>query len=697
MAINNKLAEDQMRLEELQRQQMNDPTQGVTIDNLQMLDQIDEMNRISDMRDQQNAHNPDHATYGVGKGMPQSIITDKDVRNADEILLKYKQGKANLERKIIDNEQWWKLRHWEQMRVPMNEKQKEDNIRATKESTSAWLFNSLVNKHADIMDNYPEASVLPRARDDEETAKVLSSIIPVVLEQNDFEQVYNDEAWYKLKTGTGVYKVIWNSSKNNGMGDIAVLQVDLLNLFWQPGIKDIQDSENFFHVSIESNKKLKKAYPDLKLKDGSSPSIQVDKYLYDDQVDTSDMSAVVDWFYKIDIPVENMPGVKATRTVVHYVKYCNGQLLYASENDPQYSETGYFEHGKYPYVFDVLFPEEGTPCGFGFIDIMKSPQEYIDKLGDKILQNASVNSKARWIVSDQLGINEQEFADVEQEIIHCTGPIDDRYAKPVPYNTLPSIYLEVLNSKINELKETSGNRDVNQGSTQSGVTAASAISALMEAGSKGSRDMNKSAFRAFTEVCNLIIELMRQFYDQPRVFRITGNSNKGYEYQSFDNSGLVPQDQGTEFGIDLGSRLPVFDVSVEPAKKSAYSKMSENELAIQFYNLGFFAPNNADQSLACLEMMDFAGKEAIVDKISQNQTMFETIQQLQAMIMQLTQAMDAQNGTNMTAQMMGMAGANDAQINNVQANPKAADIDGSERGSQAQKAANNAQNVASPR
>ena len=88
--------------------------------------------------------------------------------------------------------------------------------------SSGWLFNCIANKHADAMDNYPDPNVLPRAADDEQTAQVLSSVLPVVLEQADYEQVYSDTWWRKLKQGTGVKGVFWDPGQRGGVGDITV-------------------------------------------------------------------------------------------------------------------------------------------------------------------------------------------------------------------------------------------------------------------------------------------------------------------------------------------------------------------------------------------------------------------------------------------------------------------------------------------
>ena len=62
-------------------------------------------------------------------------------------------------------------------------------------------------------------------------------------------------------------------------------------------------------------------------------------------------------------------------------------------------------------------------------------------------------------------------------------------------------------------------------------------------------------------------------------------------------------------------RTPVFDVTVTAQKHTAYTKLAQNELALQFFQLGFFRPEMEQQALACLDMMDFDGKEQVLQKI----------------------------------------------------------------------------------
>ena len=602
-----------------------------TLDEMQMHRQSaprpeaqDEAQRMMAMR---QGSLPSPAVAGVQDGFSAlaARIGVEQIREANNTLQKYKQGKANLEQRIIDNEQWYKLRHWECMRDKKQQVQ----------PTSAWLFNSLANKHADAMDNFPSPNILPREEGDKGEAEMLSSIIPVILEQNDFEETYDNVQDYRLKSGTGVYGIFWDNEKMNGLGDISILKADLINLFWEPGITDIQRSRHLFHVELADNDLLEQEYPQLRGKLSSS-SIDLSKYVYDDTVDTSTKSAVVDWYYK-----KRQNG----RNVLHYCKYVNDVVLFATENDPEMAERGWYDHGQYPFVFDPLFSMEGTPCGFGYIDVGKDTQAYIDRANQAIMQNMLANAKPRHFIRSDGSVNEAEYADTTKDFIHVDGSLGQDSILPVQGKPLNNVYIQVLHDKIDELKETTGNRDISTGGTTSGVTAASAIAAMQEAGSKLSRDHNKASYRAFRKVVLMVIELIRQFYDLPRCFRIMGENGTA-RFVEYSNANLQPQMQGIEMGVDMGYRLPLFDVEITAQKASPYSKMSQNELALQFFGAGFFNPQMSDQALACLEMMDFDRKQGIMQRIAQNGMMYKAAM----MMMQQQMAPGVAGGTEESAE-----------------------------------------------
>ena len=560
----------------------------------------------------------------------EEVIGTEEVAKAAQLLQQYKSGKAALDTRIVDNELWFRMRHWKNYKNKMMEDKPTP--------ASGWLFNSIANKHADAMDNYPEPNVLPRAADDEKTAKVLSKVLPVVLEQADYEQAYSDTWWRKLKQGTGVKGIFWDPTKRSGIGDIAIKSMDILMLYWEPGVMDIQESPNLFSLSLEDNDQLKAKWPQMDGHTGST--LEVAKNIHDENISTADKSVVVDWYYKKARP-EGQP-------LLHYCKFCNGVVLYASENDPQYADRGFYDHGQYPFVFDPLFMEEEAPAGFGYNDGVKVTQTAIDEMNHAMDENIKLAAKPRFLLSDAAGVNEEELADWSKDIVHVAGGIRDGILSPLQTAGLQGNCISYRDARVAELKEISGNRDVSQGGTTSGLTAASAIAALQEAGSKLSRDMLKSAYRAFAKECYLIIELMRQFYDEERMYRITGPTGQT-EFVPFSGQALRPQPVGMVGGVELGAHEPVFDITVSAAKKSTFNRLSQNETAKECYQLGFFAPANADAALAALDMMDFEGIEKVRERVQQNGTLYQQLQQAMEQVQKMAGLLDQMTGSNMSA------------------------------------------------
>ena len=110
-------------------------------------------------------------------------------------------------------------------------------------------------------------------------------MLPVVLEQADYEQVYSDTWWRKLKQGTGVKGIFWDPEQHGGVGEIAIRPMNLLMLYWEPGVEDIQASPHFFSLNMENTKQLEARWPQLK---GHSASVlDVPRFIHDGGLDTS--------------------------------------------------------------------------------------------------------------------------------------------------------------------------------------------------------------------------------------------------------------------------------------------------------------------------------------------------------------------------------------------------------------------------
>lgn len=571
---------------------------------------------------------------------PQPAIGEKDTRRFMKILREYHTGLAATKSRIIATEQWWKLRNTAQEQAEGSRIGTDGGF----VSRSAWLHNVIVSKHADAMESYPEPKFLPREESDSDEAQRLSDIVPCVLERNGFEQEYSDAMWQKAKTGTAVYKVIWDKEMLNSMGDISVQNVNLLNLYWEPGVKDIQKSPYFFQTELVNRELLVQQYPQL---EGhiNGRTFQPSKFLYDDTVDTANKSTVVEVYY------HRYAGKKR---VLHYCKFVDNYILESTENDPELAEKGLYDHGLYPYVFDPLYPVEGSPCGYGFVDVCRNPQQAIDMIKTASIKNVMVGATPRYFIRQDSGINEAEFLDLNNPLVHVNNP-DQQALRLIEHTHLDGNYLAAIDSCIQELRETSGNTETSTGNIQSGVTAASAIAALQEASGKGSRDSTRGSYRGIRRLSNLVVELIRQFYTLPRQFRILGE-NGAYQFISYTSQGIQAQHQGNDFGVDMGYRLPVFDIEIVAQKQTAYNTMAQNELAIQLYNLGMFNPQMADQALMCLDMMEFKGIQDVRQKIAKNGTLLQKLAQYMQMALGMAQILSPEMVAGIQADMVEVLG-----------------------------------------
>ncbi len=499
---------------------------------------------------------------------------------------RYKEHKKLFDRRIIENNRWFKARYQgeqnEEMPAP----------------TTPYLFNAIANKHADAMDNYPAPNVLEREEKDRELAETFTRILPIQLDLCNFRRTYSRGWWYKLKNGAACYGVFYNPGLRNGLGEIDIRKIDLLNLFWEPGVTDIQESRFLFLTALCDAEELKEQYPQLQGQLAGNSPLEIQTY--DDMQNTVGQDVVHNKVLVVDCYYKKQRDGKQT---LELVKFCGNQILDASEDR---GDAGIYAHGKYPFVLDVMYPDEDSPVGFGLVDIVKSPQLYIDRLDALISRNALISGKTRFMVKDNGGLNEYELSDLSKDIIHVAGSVGEENIRELQARPLHSFIIQHRQNKIEELKEVAGNRDFQQGQAAGGVTAYSAIVALQQAGEKLSRDMIAEGYNAYKEVIVLCIELMRQFYNNPRSYRVENSDGKSH-YIRFSNQSLRE-----------GSHPIELDVAVSAEKNNPYSRLAQNQTLTDLWKLGVFQPQMADAATLLVEGMYLDGKEKLLEGIAKN-------------------------------------------------------------------------------
>lgn len=465
---------------------------------------------------------------------------------------------------------------------------------------TAFVLSAVENKYADYLDNFPQANFLAREEGDEETARLLSKIMPAQLEASGLRKAYKQNARQKLICGTGAYGVFWNGNEKN----IHIRRLDIMSVFCDMNVDDIQESRFVFVVSAVDNEKLKKMYP--KYSDMFDGDVTMDGY--EEQKRMDGCSEIVDCYYKT---IEGK---------LHLLKFCNDVVIDSTEGVEGYEE-GLYKHGRFPIVLDVMYPDTKGPFGFSTVDIVKNPQRYIDMLDGAILKNALLSSHPKWIVKKSADVNIKELTNMENEVVEAQQVNEDAIRK-MEITSVSQNVMEHRQTKIEEMKEVAANRDFAQGGTTGGVTAAQAITALQEAGNKTSRALIDDSYDAYKEIVMLAIELMREFFDHDRVYRITGVDGTA-EYRNFSRSNLTvakPVTDALGFVKYSEYRDIVFDIDIVPQRQNAFQKESQNQLFMTLWQSGFFAPGNTEVALIALKNMNFDGKDALMQDLMELQS-----------------------------------------------------------------------------
>ena len=592
-------------------------------------------------------------------------IKDVDTKKYIDAFTEYRSARESFDMKIIENENWFRQQYWQYLIDKTN----------GDEPTSGTVLNAILNKHADLMDNQPAPVFLAREQNDEAEAERLTKVVPVVMQNANWDDCYDKYCMYKIKQGIGCLSITWDDTLENGLGDVVLNYLDILRIYWEPNCTNIQDSRYLFVTSLIDTDILKEQYPDKLTESaetyGGQDAVQLKTYEGQDQTILANKTLVIDC-YERTIAEDG-------RQIVHLTKMANDVVLESSITNTDTAQTGIYTHGRYPFIIDQYISLEGTLEGMGLIDMNKNNQGYVDKLDVLSLNNGVVASKQRWLTKEDGGVNPDDIMDLSKDVIVSSTNVDETAVRAFQAKPLPDIVTKIRENKIQEMKELSGNRDFNQGGTTGGVTAFGAIAALQEAGNKTTRDLVKSNYRSFKKLVTLVVELIREFYSEDRQFRIIGEDNNP-EYITFNNQNMINQITNMDeayLADEMGNQIPnpewepeyrkpVYDIEIIAQKENPFNTISHNQMMLDLFERGVFNPEAAIPATLLLDNMIFDGKEKLLLKVKENGEMYNQMLQMQQQMMQMSEALQMQQGQmqEQSAYIEQLKGNIDGLVNN---------------------------------
>ena len=470
------------------------------------------------------------------------------------------------------------------------------------------IFSTVENIQADLMDEYPEAVVTPESSNDEKIGKILTRVVAQNHEACDYLYEYNDLIHDLLVGGYMIQEVGWDPNLNYGFGGAYIRCVSNKNIMFDPLCANIQDGRAVFKIERLPTSWFEQHYPDYADHfSGGSDLVPDDHFSFGTEVESKETNYMIlleAWIRTYD--AENH------KYSVHMLQIAGGQLL---ENSYIEKPEGYFMHGMYPFVCTPLYKIKGSPFGYGIVDMFKNPQQYSDKINQILLKNALTAGTNRILV--QKGSADlDEIRDFSKQIIEVSNINGITWFQDRP---LPAFLMNYMINMQNGIKEEAGSNDFSRGNTTGGVTAASAITALMDASSKRSRKEAQVIHNGFAQAVRMELEVEREFETETRTVEITVMGEK----QSLSvHEGFFKDVQN---GYD---KLPVeFRVSIKPARESRFTKLSNNELILQIMTM--YQGRTINPAIL-MEAMDFEGKDIVLEKLKASQQ--QSIEALQGQL-----------------------------------------------------------------
>ena len=510
--------------------------------------------------------------------------------------------------RIKDNELIYRGDHWHD--VPMTDPNEP-------RPTTPVIQSTVENIRADLMDEMPEAVIKPEDIGDEATAKIMTEIIAQNLEAIDYEAEYDLCTHDLLVDGWCVQESGWDSTLHNGIGGAFIRHVSNMNFMTDPYCADIQKGRAVFKFDRLPKDYFRQHYKkQYAFMQGDLETVNDDHFKFSNPVEPreTDYYILLEAWFRF---FEN------GRYRVHMVKLAGRQVL---ENSYLTKPDGYFAHGMYPFAVTPLFAQKGTPFGVGIVDMFKNAQKYSDKLDQILLVNSLIASKPKLLVQKGL-CDVDDLRDYAKSVHEVEGaPQAVAMWHDPPH--LPSHVMAHAQTIRQSIKDESGSNDFSRGNVSSGVTAASAITALQEMSSKRSRTEAKRLQLGFKQCVRMMLEVEREFDRFPRMVTIT---NGGEPVRVTVTERFYRENT-------FGKSVPIeFNISIKTMRETRFTKLANNELMLQAVNI---FGQSADP-VVIFEGMEFEGKEVLLEKLraAQGRGMLALQQQLaqaQASIEQLS-------------------------------------------------------------
>ena len=481
------------------------------------------------------------------------------------------------------------------------------------------LKSTINNCVADQMDNTPEALMLPERPEVESLATEMTDVVRFILDQNGYETYHRRRVEDFFIAGTAVTQVSWDKDMDNGDGNVSVLRIPVENMVWDPESEDIQDARALIKCSWHPLSWYADHYPE------AAPYIHDEANEHQNVGRPESVQNVVSpsegramlleyWYRRYDS--------RKRRYTINVAYLAGGALL------DQFEDA--YAHGKYPFVFDAFTQIPGQPVGEGMVFELTPMMRYINRYAQYIDENLRYNCKSRMLIRKGSNIDTKQLSDWNQNLVEGDAIDEDnvRWFDTKPLNGMVSNQMLQFQ---NDMKMDSGQNQFSRGEVSGGVTAATAISALQEAGGKITRMRTAILSAGMKKIVEQVLWLVAEFYTEDRERLIIGEDQERRTIH-LNAKHLMNTDR------KAGGLLPPppYVVQIQIQRRNPLRVAAQNDLMIQAYTMAAQSGQNFPLS-TLFELLVVDGKDRVLPKLremEQQQMMMAALQEQNAQLQQ---------------------------------------------------------------
>jgi hypothetical protein len=510
--------------------------------------------------------------------------------------------------------------------------------------TINYAFSTVESLMPYLTANQPDPIVLPTHPDDEDTAADLTKIVKIILQKNGMDEALQLAERARLKFGTSIWKVFFDPTKYNGLGDIAFEVVDPMDFYIDPNcVRDLQTADYCMTVTRRSVSYLQNRYPD------KANEIQADQ-------DANSM------FEYGDPDAQN--DVRATQaTVIEYwTKRPEDGLvrIVVAGHTLLRFQPNFYQHGRYPFTVCRDYPLQKSFWGMGEIEQLESLQDILNKLLQIVVENVALANGQLLVDKNLSGIKNIKAVSDQLWKPGLTIPVDDvNSIKKLDGVVAPAWVINLIEMIQSAIELVTGVSPVYMGNAPGSVTAASGILALQEQATARVRLKLQEQGRLIERLTKFIIDYAVEFYTEDRYFRYL-DKNREPQWIQFNGQDLQQQNS---FGEDF---TPEFDVTVNVGYDTPMSRAYIEQQAQQLFQMGII------DGLEVMKTMNFPLKEEIIARLQQKQ-------QVMGQLGALPQGVESPALQGQLAQLTGLENGNPTMPDGMNINNTNSQQDASEQ------------------